>query len=142
MKALETLNLFEPSATWDAARQICCAIDGIPPTNPELWRTISGGRDPLTEQPTELFVAAGRGAGKSELAAIVAASFATRKYPRRWLSPRTFIVLVAPNQRQAAETLQYLSQIFSHAQLSPLVTGRTQTSIDLEEPRAYREPAG
>jgi len=130
MTITDVLNTFEPGDSWNAWRQVAAVLDGQPVGDETLWRSIAGARMPSI--PSELYAAVGRGGGKSEFAAIVAAAYATRTYKRSWLAPRIAIIVIAPNQKQASETFVYVQQVFQHPKFAPFVSSQTETTIDLK----------
>lgn len=92
------------------------------------WREILAGLGPDVR---ELFVAAGRGSGKSRTVALLACALATRRY-RTAPGERIFASIVAPDRRQASLTHGYaVGLIRSRPELGALVVAERSDSVDL-----------
>jgi hypothetical protein len=123
MTMLDLFNTFCPQPSFDVWREVVRAIDGQPPANPDVWAKVAGGRAPLTAPPSEVYAAVGRGAGKSQVAAIVAVAKALAYRRPRWFAQRPFVGLFGRDQRQADELMSYTRQLFEQPALRPLVAG-------------------
>jgi hypothetical protein len=121
MTTLDLFNTFCADASYDTWREVVRAIGGLPPANPETWRAIAGGRAPLMKPPAELYAAVGRGAGKSQVAAIIAVAKALAYRRANWFTQRPFVGLFGRDQRQADELMAYVRQLLEHPSLRPLV---------------------
>lgn len=92
------------------------------------WRGILAR---LTSAIRELFIIAGRGSGKSMIAALLACAFASREYPR---APGEFIYVgvFGPDRRQAGITFRYiLGLLRSVPELDQLIVNETKESVEL-----------
>jgi hypothetical protein len=97
-------------------------------TSWEAWRTILAG---LTADVREFYAIAGRGSGKSRVAALLAAYFATRPY-RRVPGESIYIGVFAPDRAQAAVTFRYVRGLLqSVPELAALVVNETRDSVAL-----------
>src|SRR5690242_18724229 len=77
IEAMDDPNLFEPwfrGPTWHPWRTILKAANGLPLSQEELefFRTVAE-RDPPSEPVKELWIIAGRRAGKDSIASVIAA---------------------------------------------------------------------
>jgi hypothetical protein len=118
---LDLLNTFCPDPSYDTWREVVRAIEGQAPAIADVWTRIAGGRGPLTAPPSEVYAAVGRGAGKSQVASIIAVSKALAYRRSLWFSQRPFVGLFGRDQRQADELMAYTRQLFEHPALRPLV---------------------
>lgn len=112
MTLLEFIALFEAfrGPSWDGWRAVLARLSG---------------------DVRELFVIAGRGAGKSIVSALLACFYATREY-RRAPGERIYVGIFAPDRKQAGVTLRYVAGLLkSVPSLSALIEAETRESIDL-----------
>lgn len=94
----------------------------------EGWRSILAR---LTPAIRELYVVAGRGSGKSMIAALLACAFASREYT---LAPgeSIYVGVFAPDRKQAGVTFRYvLGLLQSVPELAALVVNDTKDSLEL-----------
>lgn len=85
----------------------------------------------VTPAVRELWVVAGRGAGKSRIAALVACAFASREYPRA-PGENIFVGIFAPDRKQAGITFKYVVGLLrSVPALDALVVSEAQSSLEL-----------
>lgn len=95
------------------------------------WREILGRISPTTR---ELYVAAGRGSGKSRVCALLACHAAAREY-KRAPGERIYVGIFAPDRKQAALTHGYvLGLLRSRPELEALIvraSGAKDSTIEL-----------
>ena len=93
------------------------------------WRGILALITPLIRA---LYIAAGRGSGKSRIIAFLAVVYACREYPRRAAGERIFVGVFAPDRKQAATTFAYiLGLLKSVPTLAALIERERAERIDL-----------
>ena len=93
------------------------------------WRTILARVTPATR---ELVVCAGRGSGKSRIAALLAACYAAHEYRSRAPGERIFVAVVAPDRRQSRVTFDYLRALFrARPELEALIEREVRERLDL-----------
>jgi hypothetical protein len=98
------------AASWDAWRAILARID---------------------EPVRELYVVAGRGSGKSRIAALLACCYAARGY-ERVPGESIYVAVLAPDRRQASVTHRYiLGLLRSVPELAALIVAERADSIEL-----------
>jgi hypothetical protein len=92
------------------------------------WREIVSE---VTDETREVWVICGRGAGKSRVTSVIAASLASRTY-KRVAGEKIFVQVIAPDRRQAKITFSYISGLISeHPDLFPGVTHSLRESMEL-----------
>jgi hypothetical protein len=133
--ALNDPKLFEPSfrgPTWDGWRVVLKAAYGLPLTDDELafFKSIAGDRDPPTAPVRELWVIAGRGAGKDSIASIIAAfSSATFTGQDRLRGgERALVMCLACDRDQSRIVLNYTRSYFHDIPMLARLKG-TDTAI-------------
>ncbi len=93
------------------------------------WRAILARLD--AARPREFFVIAGRGSGKSRMAAVLATAVATREH-RRAPGESIYVGIFAPDRKQARITHAYvLGLLRSVPSLSALIVRATRDEIEL-----------
>ena len=94
----------------------------------DAWRRILAL---ITVTIRALYVAAGRGSGKSRMVALLAVCYAAREYQRA-PGERIFVGVFAPDRRQAATTFAYiLGLLKSVPSLAALIERETAERVDL-----------
>ena len=92
------------------------------------WRGVLGR---LTSAIRELFVVAGRGSGKSRIAAVLACCYASREYQRA-PGEDTYIGVFAPDRKQARVTFKYIVGLLrAHPALAALIEDEAMESVTL-----------
>lgn len=92
------------------------------------WRSILAR---LTPTIRELYIIAGRGSGKSMIAALLAGRFASREYPRA-PGESIYIGAFGPDRKQAGITFRYiLGLLQSVPELAGLIVNETKDSLEL-----------
>lgn len=124
--ALSDTNLFQPwfpGPTWNGWRTILKGAYGLPMTPEEtaFFRSVAE-RDPPTEQVKELWIIAGRRAGKDSVASIIAAHSAALFVETGQLRPgeRALVMCLAVDRDQAKVVLNYTRSYFTDI---PLLQG-------------------
>ena len=119
ISALDDANLFEPwfpGSTWNGWRTILKGAYALPMTTEEIafFRSVAD-RDPPTEQVKELWIIAGRRAGKDSVASIVAAHSAALFTESGQLRPgeRGMVLCLAVDRDQAKVVLNYTRSYFT-----------------------------
>lgn len=98
------------AASWDAWRAVLARID---------------------EHVRELYVVAGRGSGKSRIAALIATCYSAREY-ERVPGESIYVAVLAPDRRQAAVTHRYVVGLLrSVPELEALIVAERAESIEL-----------
>ena len=124
---LDFHDQFRPQPSYAPWRDVLRGAGFVPgdaPRDRDLWHQVSGGRTPLTQPPAELYLAIGRGAAKTETAAMLATWKAVTHTRTRWFGQRPFVLFTAgQDQRQADECLAYSRQLLDHPTLRSLVSG-------------------
>jgi len=112
------------------------AVFGLPLEAEELaaFHQFTGRETVLPAGYAEAWVVAGRKAGKSAIAALVATYLAACRDWRTLLRPgeRGVVMVLASERGQAANiVLRYVKALFDHPRLKPLVARRTRDVIEL-----------
>jgi hypothetical protein len=107
VSAIDDPNLFAPwfpGATWDPWRTILKGAFALPMTDDEraFFRSVAD-RDPPRQRVRELWIVAGRRAGKDSVASVIAAHAAAMFDGRRTLRPgeRALVACLACDRDQA-----------------------------------------
>ena len=122
MNIVETIsdpNLFEPwfaGASWDNWKTILKAAFALPMTDDEraFFRSVAD-RDPPATQVRELWIIAGRRAGKDSIASVIAAQAASFFEPAGKLrgGERAVVMCLAVDRSQSAIVLNYIRSYFT-----------------------------
>jgi hypothetical protein len=130
---MDTLPWFKTGGDWTPWRAFLCALYGLPmtPQELEIYRHCTGRRTPPTELAKEVWVAAGRRARKSAVAALIAvwrAIFYDYSAKTGILAPgeRGKVPIIAATKKEA-------KQIRSYA-LSILKTSNLRCFLETEDP--------
>jgi hypothetical protein len=125
--------------SWSAWRVLDKAIFGeaLDEAEAGIFRSLTGGREPLTAPAGEVWIVAGRRAGKDVKAAALAVYLATigaeifgwRKRLQR--GERGVVQLLAVDRDQAKVALGYIAAYFEKPILRKLVAKRTADAIEL-----------
>jgi hypothetical protein len=137
--AIDDPNLFAPwfpGASWDGWRAILRAAFALPMSAEEraFFRTVAD-RDPPRQRVRELWIVAGRRAGKDSVASVIAAHTAALFAPGRLLRPgeRALVTCLACDRDQAKIVLGYVKSFFAdNEMLRALVTRDTAGGLELE----------
>lgn len=134
MTILEFLRLFDEftSDSWRGWRSILAALFGLAPADPDLVTEITGRQSMPEAQARESFWIVGRGAGKSRLSAVLAVFFACARSYARVPGESIYVVVLAPDRRQASITHRYISGLLkSVPALAALVVRETRDAVEL-----------
>ena len=131
-------GIFQPwfrGASWDGWRTILKAAYALPmtPTEVEFFRTVAE-RDPPEQRVRELWIAAGRRAGKDSIASLIAAHSAALFDQQDKLRPgeRAVVMCLATDKDQAKIILNYTRSYFTDINLlSGMVQRETATGFEL-----------
>jgi len=123
--------------SWSAWRTILAAIFGLPLDAEQLavFRELTGRQSSQLEPVREAWIVAGRRAGKSRIAALVAVFLAVFRDYSAVLAPgeRGTVMVIAADRRQARTVFRYLVGIIEREpSLKGLVGRRTQDALDLK----------
>lgn len=118
--------------SWAAWASIEDAIFGRPPADPDLVRRLTG-RTVLPSAPVaEAWIIAGRAAGKSRVAARLAAYFAAARTYQRAPGEQVYVGVFAPDRKQARITFRYVVGLLrSVPALEQLIVAERRESIEL-----------
>jgi hypothetical protein len=125
-----------PGPSWNAWRVILKAAFCIPLDQEELvtFRELAGDRPPPERQVRELWVIAGRRAGKDSIASVIAAHIATFFGHADRLRPgeRALVLNLATDRDQAKICLNYVRSFFTDIpMLSALIQRETSGGFEL-----------
>jgi hypothetical protein len=133
--ALNDPKLFEPSfrgPTWDGWRIVLKAAYGLALTSDEVafFKSIAGDREPPTVPVRELWVIAGRGAGKDSIASVIAAYSAAlfSQQDRLRGGERALVMCLACDRDQSRIVLNYTRSYFHDIPVLARLKG-TDTAI-------------
>jgi hypothetical protein len=137
--AIDDPLLFQPwfpGSSWDHWRTILKAAFALPMTDDEhaFFRTVAD-RDPPRQRVRELWIVAGRRAGKDSVASVIAAHTAAMFDGRRTLRPgeRALVACLACDRDQAKIVLNYIKAFFAdNEMLSGMVTRETAGGLELD----------
>jgi hypothetical protein len=137
--AIEDENLLGPwfaGPSWDAWKAVLKGAFAVPMSGAELatFRELAGGRDPPTKQVRELWIVAGRRAGKDSVASAIAAWAAAGTDYNAMLRPgeTASVLCLACDRLQARIVSRYARSYFErNAMLKPLVMNETTDTISL-----------
>ena len=100
-----------PPETWRAWLSVLAGAYGLPLTPDQLatFRELTGGRDPPSSRPSEIWISAGRRSGKSRITGAIAAYTAVLAGAHTKLSPGEVgrVMVLAPSVAQAATVHGY-----------------------------------
>jgi hypothetical protein len=144
--ALDDEKLFKPwfnGPSWDNWRTILKAAYALPMTSAEIefFHTVAGDRDPPKQQVRELWIIAGRRAGKDSIASAIAAYSAAmfNQQDRLRRGERASLACIACDRAQSRIILDYTRAFFSDIpMLASLVLRSTaigfqlRNSVDVE----------
>ena len=124
-------------ASWAAWRAVLAAVFGLPLDAEQLatFRELAGRHVPPIEPAREAWIVAGRRAGKSRIAALVAVYLAAFRDYGAILAPgeRGTVMVIAADRRQARTVFRYiLGMVERVPSLKGLVVRRTQDALDLK----------
>src|SRR6266566_6816053 len=138
IEAISDANLFAAwfaGSTWDRWKTFLGALFALPlAPNETITYQQHTGRSTAPEEPfREAWVIAGRRAGKSLIAALVAVFLACFRDYSAFLKPGEVgtVMVIAADRRQARTILRYIRGFFGLPILKPLVVNETQESIEL-----------
>jgi hypothetical protein len=127
---LDFLDLFAEfaSASYRGWRSILAALFGLVPEDPALVLRVTGRTKLPTKRAWESFWAVGRGAGKSRIAALLATYYATAITYRRVAGEQIYVIVMAPDRRQARITRRYVEGLLeSVPELKALIERNNRT---------------
>ncbi len=122
--------------TWAAWRVLLRLLFGLPPEGEAdlaLLRACTGREAWPTSPAREAWIIAGRRAGKSRIAALLAVFLACFRDWREVLAPgeRAVVMILATDRGQAGVVFSYVRALLEHPLLAPLVEAERAESIDL-----------
>jgi hypothetical protein len=135
--ALDDPHLFGPffsGPSWDGWRAIIRAANALPMTPQQLvtFGQLAGGRDPPKRRVRELWVAAGRRAGKDSVASASATVAALQPYEGLRPGEPPTILCLACDKPQARIILRYIRGYFEQIELlQGLVARETADGLEL-----------
>ena len=124
--------------SWNPWRVVLKAAFALPMTADELvtFRELAGGRDPPAKRVRELWICAGRRAGKDSIAALLAVFAATIEEAhvgRLRPGELATVQCLACDREQAQIVLGYIKALFAETpDLAHLVTRETRLGLELE----------
>jgi hypothetical protein len=138
IETMDDHHLFAPwflGATWDPWRVILKGIFAIPMSDEErsFFRTVAD-RDPPEEPVNEVWIIAGRRAGKDSVASVLAAHVSAMFNDSNRLRPgeRGVVLCLACDRDQAKIVLNYTRSYFTDIDLlRGMVTGETAYGFEL-----------
>jgi len=138
LQAIEDPALFQPwfpGATWNGWRAILKAAYALAMTDEEtaFFRSVAE-RDPPTERVTELWIIAGRRAGKDSVASVIATHAAALFEDDGQLRPgeRALVACLATDRDQAKVVLNYTRSFFTDIpMLHSMVTKEVTNGFEL-----------
>jgi hypothetical protein len=138
LDALDTERLFLPwfrGESWNNWRVVLKAAYGLPLTDDEttFFKSIAGDRDPPKQQVREVWIVAGRRAGKDSIASVIAAYAAAMFTGQKHLRPgeRSLVMCLACDRDQSRIVLNYTRSFFTDVDLLKGMATR-QTALGLE----------
>jgi hypothetical protein len=135
MDDVQLLGAWFSGPSWDAWRAILRGAYALPMSAAERETFLElTGREPPRHRVKELWILAGRRAGKDSVASLIAAYAAAFVDYRRHLRPgeRAAILCLAVDRQQAAIVHRYISAYFSqNALLASLVERETSSGLEL-----------
>jgi hypothetical protein len=140
LDALDDPNLlgagFPGTATWAAWRAFLAAVFGLPMTDEQavLYRRHTGRQALPTQPAREVWCIAGRRAGKSRVAALLAVFGATFRPYASLLAPgeKATVAVIAADRQQARVVFRYVCGLLDAVpMLAALVVRRTSSSVEL-----------
>lgn len=153
---MESPALFEPwfqGESWTPWKAILKAAFALPMGDDELWifRSVSGGRNPPTKRVRELWIIAGRRAGKDSIASLITAYAAALFSGGDKLRPgeRAAVQCIACDREQARIVLNYTRAFFEIELFKELIERETRfgfqlsNNVDIEvSANSFRRCAG
>src|SRR5260370_19195681 len=138
IETIEDPRLFQPwfsGITWNAWKAILKAIHALPMTEQERaqFRAVTD-RDPPAGPPREVWIVAGRRAGKDSIASVVAAQAAAFFVPMGKLrgGERAVVMCLAVDRDQAKIVLNYIRSYFTDiTYLAQMVRRETRDGLEL-----------
>jgi hypothetical protein len=138
-EAMVDPNLFEPwfgGESWDGWRTILKAAFAQPLTTEELaqFHILAGEREPPQRRVRELWVVAGRRAGKDSIASLIGVYAAAFTDYRPLLRPgeRAVVLIIACDRPQARVALNYARALFTEIPLlHGMIERETQDGFEL-----------
>jgi hypothetical protein len=139
IEAMDDPNLFGPwfpGATWNPWRAILKGANALPMTADEIafFRSVTD-RDPPTERVSELWIIAGRRAGKDSIASVIAAHQAALfNSASELLRPgeRAMVMCLAVDRDQAKIVKNYIASYFSEiGMLKGMIERETAQGFEL-----------
>ncbi len=127
---------FTDRASWDAWRAFLAALFGLPMSKAQLacYQAHTGRRGAPTAPAREGWVIAGRRAGKSRAAAVLAVYIAAFRDHRPHLAPgeKATVAVIAADRQQARVVFRYVCGLLDDVpMLRALVVRRTANAIEL-----------
>ena len=138
IETIEDPNLFQPwfdGSTWDGWKTILKAAFALPMTDSEVafFRSVAD-REPPRAQARELWIIAGRRAGKDSIASVIAAQAASFFEPAGRLrgGERAVVMCLAVDRSQATIVLNYIRSYFHDiSYLAATVERETKDGFEL-----------
>jgi len=124
---------FFPGESWSGWKTVLKAADGLPMSAEEIefFKSIAGGREPPASRMRELWIVAGRRAGKDSVASMLATFAAATFNAPHLLRPgeRGLVACMAVDRKQAGIVLGYIRAFFEDI---PLLAGMVQGDMRAE----------
>src|SRR5262249_38608549 len=132
-------SLFGPifrGPSWDAWRAFLAAVYALPMTEADLevYRRCTGRQTPPEAPAREVWCIAGRRAGKSRMAALLAVYVAAFRQYRAHLAPgeKATVAVIAADRQQARVVFRYVCGLLDAVpMLRRMVERRTQSAVEL-----------
>jgi hypothetical protein len=124
-----------PGESWDGWKSIVRGISALPMSaaDIEFFGSVTGNRTPPKRRPREIWIAAGRRAGKDSVASAVAAHAAAYFDQQDRLRPgeRALVAVIACDRDQAKICLNYIRAFFELEPLRKMIQRETQDGFEL-----------
>jgi hypothetical protein len=134
---MDVLTPWFGGRSWDHWRTVLRAAFGLSMQRAErkFFHTVAGERKPPTKRVRELWIVAGRRAGKDSIASLIATHAAVMFDPKGKLRPgeRAAVLCLACDRDQARIVLRYIRSYFSDIeQFASMVRRETKDGLELD----------
>jgi len=129
-------STFSDRTSWSAWQAFLAGLYALPMSEPQLatYRAHTGRQKPPTAPAREAWVIAGRRAGKSRIAALLAVYVAAFRDHRPHLAPgeKATVAVIAADRQQARVVFRYICGLLDDVpMLRPLIVRRTAHTVEL-----------
>ena len=139
LDAMNSEKMFAPwfrGESWDGWRTVLKATAALPMTTAEIefFKSVAGGREPPRKRPREVWIAAGRRAGKDSAVSLLAAAASASFNPRGLLRPgeRVLVACIAPDKETGKIVQRYIRAFFeSVPSLAAMIQRTTEEVLEL-----------